>query len=196
MTFLSIENKYKIILASQSPRRQNLLKELKLNFEIKIKEIEEVYPPELKKEEIPVYLAELKALAFNNDLQNNELVITADTIVWVNNSVLGKPTSYQNAFSMLETLSNNKHTVYTGVCLKTKNTAKTFWASTDVYFRKLEKQEIEYYLEHYKPYDKAGSYGIQEWIGYIGIEKIEGSYFNVMGLPIQKLYDELKKFNT
>ena len=185
---------YQIILASQSPRRQALLKELKFNFEVQVKEVDEVFPPHLAKEEIAVYLAELKAQAFNSELSNNKLVITADTIVWVNNQVLNKPANYQHAFEMLSTLSNNKHTVYTGVCLKTKTKTKTFWASTDVYFAKLDKEEIDYYINTYKPYDKAGSYGIQEWIGYIAIERIEGSYFNVMGLPIQKLYNELKHF--
>lgn len=194
MTFLNNIKKYNIILASQSPRRQNLFKELKFDFTIEIKEVDEIYPNHLIKEEIPTYLAELKAAAFNETITDDQLIITADTIVWVNNSILGKPKNYNDAYSMLETLSGNKHTVYTGVCLKSKNKTTTFWSSTDVYFRKLESNEIEFYLENYKPYDKAGSYGIQEWIGYIGIEKIEGSYFNVMGLPIQKLYDELKNF--
>ena len=194
MTFLNNIKNYQIILASQSPRRQTLLKELNFNFEVKVKEIDEAFPPHLVKEEIAVYLAELKAEAFNSELTNNQLIITADTIVWVNNQVLNKPSDYQHAFEMLETLSNNKHTVYTGVCLKTKAKTKTFWASTDVYFAKLDNEEIEYYINTYKPYDKAGSYGIQEWIGYIAIERIEGSYFNVMGLPIQKLYNELKHF--
>lgn len=194
MTFLNNIKNYQIILASQSPRRQTLLKELNFNFEVKVKEIDETFPPHLVKEEIAVYLAELKAEAFHSELTDNQLIITADTIVWVNNQVLNKPSDYQHAFEMLETLSNNKHTVYTGVCLKTKAKTKTFWASTDVYFAKLDNEEIEYYINTYKPYDKAGSYGIQEWIGYIAIERIEGSYFNVMGLPIQKLYNELKHF--
>jgi len=192
----SLENihQYKIILASQSPRRQNLLKELNINFEIQIKEVDEVYPSNLKKEEIPLFLAKLKAAAFENTLNKNDLIITADTIVWVNEEVLGKPSDYNDAFAMLKKLSGNKHTVYTGVCLKTQQKTKTFWASTEVFFRSLLDEEINYYLKTYKPYDKAGSYGIQEWIGYIGIERINGSYFNVMGLPIQKLYDELKQF--
>jgi len=194
MAFLKNIDKYQIILASQSPRRQKLLKELQINFEIIVKEIDEVYPEHLVKEEIAVYLAEQKAAAFNGDITDNQLIITADTIVWVNNHILNKPSNYEHAYKMLETLSNNRHTVYTGVCIKTKAKTKTFWASTDVYFSKLDKVEIEYYIENYKPFDKAGSYGIQEWIGYIAIEKIEGSYFNVMGLPIQKLYHELKTF--
>lgn len=183
-----------LILASKSPRRQHLLKELHLPFTIKTLSVDEVYPPHLKREQIPLYLARLKADAFSKTLNKNQLVITADTIVWINNGVLEKPTSRGEAISMLNTLSGDMHTVYTGVCLKTTVKEKTFWASTDVYFRALEQSEIEYYIDKYQPYDKAGSYGIQEWIGYIGIEQIKGSYFNVMGLPIQKLYDELKKF--
>ncbi len=194
MGLLNNTNKYQIILASQSPRRQKLLKELKIDFTIKVKEVDEIYPKHLIKEEIPLYLSELKASAFNSEITDKQLIITADTIVWVNNKILGKPANHTEAYNMLKTLSNNKHTVYTGVCLKTKNKTKTFWASTHVYFRKLHKQEIEFYIENYKPYDKAGSYGIQEWIGYIAIERIDGSYFNVMGLPIQKLYDELTVF--
>lgn len=193
MTLLNNLSKYQIVLASQSPRRQNLLKELELDFTIDIKEVEETYPEHLQKEEIPVYLAKLKGAAFSDSIKKDQLVITADTIVWVNNGVLGKPNDRNDAESMLKTLSDNKHIVYTGVCLKTTTFEKYFWASTDVYFRKLENEEIEYYLDKYKPYDKAGSYGIQEWIGYVGIERIDGSYFNVMGLPVQKLYDELKK---
>ena len=193
MAFLDNLNNYQIILASQSPRRQNLLKELNIRFDILTKDIEEIYPDHLVREDIALYLAELKASAFDQDIQENQLIITADTIVWVNDHILGKPTNYENAFAMVETLSGNKHTVYTGVCLKLKNKQKSFYASTDVFFRKLDTTEIKYYLNTYKPFDKAGSYGIQEWIGYIGIEKINGSYFNVMGLPIQKLYDELKR---
>lgn len=188
---IALDN-FNVILASKSPRRQNLLKELGLNFTITTKPVAEVYPHNLKKQEIPVYLAKLKASAFTN-LNYNDLLITADTIVWVDNHILEKPKNYNDAFDMLKTLSDNKHTVYTGVCLKRDHTEKTFWAETDVFFRPLEDEEIAYYLNNYKPYDKAGAYGIQEWIGYVGIEKIKGSYFNVMGLPIQKLYDELKK---
>lgn len=193
MALLKNLSQYQLILASQSPRRQNLLKELELDFIIDIKEVDETYPEHLQKEEIPVYLAKLKGAAFDDSIEDEQLIITADTIVWVNNGVLGKPKDRNNAEKMLKTLSENVHTVYTGVCLKTKNFERTFWASTDVYFRKLDEDEITYYLDKYKPYDKAGSYGIQEWIGYVGIERINGSYFNVMGLPVQKLYDELKK---
>ncbi len=194
MNFLYNLDKYRIILASQSPRRQKLLKELNIDFEIKIKEVDEICPSHLKREEIALYLAELKASAFNEELDDNDFLITADTIVWLNETLLGKPENYNHAVTMLETLSGNKHTVYTGVCLKSREKTKLFSASTDVYFRKLSAEEIRYYLETYKPFDKAGSYGIQEWIGFVGIERINGSYFNVMGLPIQKLYDELKRF--
>lgn len=187
-------NKYQIILASQSPRRQQLLKELGLNFSIEVREIDEVYPGHLQREEIPVYLAQLKAKVFENSLSKNQLVITADTIVWLNNHVLGKPTDFDDALNMLQSLSGNTHTVYTGVCLKSLSKETTFWAKTDVHFKVLSEEEITYYLKTHKPYDKAGAYGIQEWIGYIGIEHIEGSYFNVMGLPVQKLYEHLKRF--
>lgn len=187
---------YNIILASKSPRRQELLKKLEINFKIKTNPVEENYPSHLKNEEIALYLAELKAESFSKELKINDLVITADTIVCIENEVLGKPKNKQSAKEMLKKLSGNKHTVYTGVCLKTTKRTHSFWASTEVYFRPLKTEEIDYYLSNYEPYDKAGAYGIQEWIGYIGIEKIEGSYFNVMGLPTQKLYDELQKFKN
>ena len=186
--------RYNLILASQSPRRQDLLKGLNIDFNILVKEIDEIFPSHLLKEEIPVYLGELKASAFDSDIKDNQLIITADTIVWINDSVLGKPNDYDDAFSMLKILSGNIHTVYTGVCLKSKDKTETFWAGTDVYFKNLNTSEIKYYLDNYKPYDKAGSYGIQEWIGYVGIEKIDGSYFNVMGLPVQKLNEALMNF--
>jgi septum formation protein len=189
-----LNNNYQIILASQSPRRQQLLKELGLNFTIDVREVDEVYPMHLQREEIPVYLAQLKAKAFENNISGNQLVITADTIVWLNNQVLGKPVDFNDAFKMLQTLSGNTHTVYTGVCLKSLTKETTFWAKTNVHFKQLSDDEITYYLNTHKPYDKAGAYGIQEWIGYIGIEHIEGSYFNVMGLPVQKLYEHLKQF--
>jgi septum formation protein len=189
-----LNNNYQIILASQSPRRQQLLKELGLNFTIDVREVDEVYPMHLQREEIPVYLAQLKAKAFENNIGGNQLVITADTIVWLNNQVLGKPVDFNDAFKMLQTLSGNTHTVYTGVCLKSLTKETTFWAKTNVHFKQLSDDEITYYLNTHKPYDKAGAYGIQEWIGYIGIEHIEGSYFNVMGLPVQKLYEHLKQF--
>jgi septum formation protein len=187
-------NSYQIILASQSPRRQHLLKELGIPFKVKTKEVEEIYPEDLKDESIAIYLAKLKAEAFASELIENELLITADTIVWLNGQVLGKPKDYNDAFRMLKLLSGNMHTVYTGVCLLSLKKEITFCSRTDVYFRHLEDHEIENYLKTHQPYDKAGAYGVQEWIGYIGVERINGSYFNVMGLPIQRLYDELRKF--
>jgi len=186
---------YEIILASKSPRRQFLLKELGLNFKVNVKEgIEENYPPELVGEEIAIYLAQLKADAYHEELNDNTIVITADTIVWINNEVLGKPENYDHAFEILKKLSGNCHEVITGVCLLSKTKRHIFTSLSKVYFKPLSDEEIKHYLDHFKPYDKAGAYGIQEWIGYIAIERIEGSYFNVMGLPVQKLYKELDCF--
>ncbi len=192
-----IHEKYKnhhIILASRSPRRHLLLKGLDIPFDVRIKDVEEIYPSHLKKEEIALHLCELKATAFDGELNNDTLVITADTIVWINNKVLNKPKDYNDAVDILTQLSGNMHEVITGVCLKTKNKTKSFYALTKVYFKELSKEEITFYVENYKPYDKAGAYGAQEWIGYMAIERIEGSYFNVMGLPTCLLYDELMKF--
>ncbi|MFW6019777.1 MAG: Maf family nucleotide pyrophosphatase [Bacteroidales bacterium] len=184
-----------IILASQSPRRQRLLKELELDFEVWPVDIEETYPEHLIKEEIPVYLAKLKANAFSfNSLSDDHLVITADTIVWMENSVLSKPKDKNDARRILKKLSGNKHEVYTGVCISSSDKKQSFYAVSEVFFRELKKQEIDYYIDNFEPFDKAGAYGIQEWIGYIGIEKITGSFYNVMGLPTQKLYDELLNF--
>jgi len=185
----------RILLASKSPRRQYLLKELGIKFEVVDNfQDDESYPEELPLEEIPVFLAKKKADNYNELLDDDCILITADTLVWCNNRVMNKPDSYGEAYQMLYNLSDNKHTVITGVCLRSAEKETTFIATTDVFFTKLSDDEIEYYLEKFKPFDKAGAYGIQEWIGYIGIEKIEGSYFNVMGLPVQKVYTELKKF--
>ncbi|MCK4701452.1 MAG: septum formation protein Maf [Bacteroidales bacterium] len=185
----------RILLASKSPRRQYLLKELGIKFEVVDNfQDDESYPEELPLEEIPVFLAKKKADNYNELLDDDCILITADTLVWCNNRVMNKPDSYGEAYQMLYSLSDNKHTVITGVCLRSAEKEITFIATTDVFFTKLSDGEIEYYLEKFKPFDKAGAYGIQEWIGYIGIEKIEGSYFNVMGLPVQKVYTELKKF--
>ncbi len=183
--------RYNIILASGSPRRQQFFRDLDLDFEIRLKEIEEVYPDHLTKEGISDYLAELKSKAFENELNESDLLITSDTIVWLNNKALGKPKDYDEAFTMLKSLSNTNHEVITSVCIKRFNTSKTFHDIAKVYFRALTDEEINYYIENYQPYDKAGAYGIQDWIGKIGIDKIEGSYFNVMGLPVHKLYKEL-----
>ncbi len=183
-----------IILASKSPRRQNLLKELGFDFEIKTKEIEEVYPPSLKREQVAVFLSELKSNAFLEDLKPTNLVITSDTIVCLGDEIIGKPKDRQDAIGMLGKLSGNKHEVITAVTLLSTEKQHTFYDVTEVYFKELTAQEIEYYIDKYKPFDKAGSYGIQEWIGYVAIEKINGSYFNVMGLPVKRVYDELLTF--
>lgn len=186
--------KYQLLLASKSPRRQYLLKELGLNFEVRTKEVDESFPEQLKAQEIPLYLCEKKAEAFDEELNDNTIVITADTIVWINGHVLNKPENFDDAVRMLNLLSGKMHEVYTGVCLKSKHKTKSFYALTKVYFKKLTQQEIEFYIKNYNPYDKAGAYGAQEWIGYIAIEKIEGTYFNVMGLPVRELYEELLNF--
>ncbi len=186
--------KIQLILASKSPRRQYLINELGLNFEVRIKDVDENFPANLKAQEIPLYLCEKKAKAFDEELTDNTIVITADTIVWIENQVLNKPENYDDAVRMLKLLSGKMHEVFTGVCLRSKIKTKIFYASTKVYFKELSDQEIEYYITNYSPYDKAGAYGAQEWIGYIAVEKIEGSYFNVMGLPVRELYEELLKF--
>lgn len=186
--------KYEIILASKSPRRHQLLSDLGLKFIVQSMDIAEDIPEEMGMTEVPVYLAELKALAFLPQLKNNQLVITADTIVWLNGKILNKPADYNDGFRMLKDLSGEKHQVLTGVCLLTTDKKVSFFVSTDVWFKPLSDEEINYYLETYRPYDKAGAYGIQEWIGYIGIDHIEGSFFNVMGLPVQSLYEHLKVF--
>ena len=184
---------HKIILASGSPRRQQFLKELDLDFEIRLKEIEEIYPNHLQAEEITDFLAKLKANAFENELKDNEILITSDTIVWLKNQALGKPTDASHALKMLTEMSGKTHEVITSVCIKTNQKEIVFHDKTSVSFASLTSQEIEYYLKNYKPFDKAGSYGIQEWIGLVAIEKIEGSYANVVGLPTHKLYSELLK---
>ena len=185
--------KYTLILASGSPRRQQFFKDLDLDFEIRLKEIEEVYPPELEAAQITNYLAELKASAFEGELQTNEILITSDTIVWHNNKALGKPKDEQDAFEILKSLSNTTHEVITSVCFKTNKKIDLLHEITKVTFNELTDESIRYYLENYKPYDKAGAYGIQEWIGFIGVSKIEGSYANVMGMPTDKVYEYLSK---
>ncbi|MFW9596576.1 MAG: Maf-like protein [Paludibacter sp.] len=183
---------YKIILGSQSPRRQELLRGLNLNFEVKVMDVEENFPPEMVGVDIPMYLAEKKANAY--DIDDNTLLITADTIVWHEGMVLGKPTDKAAAKQMLKQLSGKTHQVITGVCICTRAKRRVFHVISEVRFASLSATEIDFYLEHYKPYDKAGSYGVQEWIGYVGVEHINGSYFNVMGLPIQRVYNELKRW--
>jgi len=186
-------SEYQIILASQSPRRRHLLEGLGLKFTIQPVDVEENYPPELKAQDIALYLSQLKAKAFALDsLQGNPLVVTADTIVWIDNQVLGKPVDVEDGMRILKQLSGRMHQVFTGVCLRTRHSLRSFYACTDVYFKHLSEEEIRWYLETHKPYDKAGAYGAQEWIGYVAIRRIEGSYFNVMGLPTQMLWEELK----
>ena len=184
---------HRIILASGSPRRQQFLKELDVDFEIQLKDIEEIYPEHLQAEEITNFLAKLKASAFVLNLQENDILITSDTIVWLNNKALGKPKDYEDAFKMLTEMSGTTHKVITSVCIKTTNKESVFYEETLVTFTKLSSDEIKYYLNNYQPFDKAGSYGIQEWIGLVAIEKIEGSYANVVGLPTHRLYEELMK---
>ena len=185
----------KIILASGSPRRQFLLKDLGLNIEIKTKEVEEVYPEGLSTGSIAEYLAELKARAFEpNEIPGDALLITADTIVCDGEEVLQKPKDFDDAVNILKQLSGKSHEVISGVCIRSREKQVSFSAFTKVYFKELSEEEILYYIREYKPFDKAGAYGIQEWIGYVAIEKIEGSFYNVMGMPIQRLYEELKKF--
>ena len=187
--------RYHLILASQSPRRQYLLKELGLNFEIRTTNVPEQYPEDLKHEQIAIYLAEQKADSFDTSrLDAMTLIIAADTIVFIEDEILGKPGNYKEAMRMLTKLSGKKHEVITAVCLKTKSKKKTFSVISSVYFKELSLEEIDYYIENFQPFDKAGGYGIQEWIGYIGISKIEGSYFNIMGLPVKEFYEELLKF--
>lgn len=185
---------YNFILASKSPRRQQLLKSLDIDFTVQTKEVEEVYPAGMSKQQVPVYLAELKAQPFLKELADKDLLITADTIVCLGDEILEKPASFKEAFEMIQNLSGKEHQVITGVCLTTNQKSKSFYSLTNVVFKKLTLEEIEYYIQAYQPYDKAGAYGIQEWIGAIGITSIEGSFYNVMGLPIQKLYEQIQRF--
>ena len=181
---------HNIILASGSPRRQAFFKELDLDFTIQVKEVNEVYPSNLKHSEITDYLSRLKASVFV-DLKQNDILITSDTIVWKDEKAVGKPKDFKEAKQMLRDLSGKMHEVITSVCFTSKEFQKTVSDVTKVWFKTLSEEEIDYYLKTYKPFDKAGSYGIQEWIGYIGIEKIEGCYFNVMGLPTRLVYKML-----
>jgi septum formation protein len=184
---------YKIILASGSPRRQQFFKDLDLDFEVRLKEVDEVYPSNLTEEDITDYLAVLKSYAFEGDLLENDILITSDTIVWHQNKALGKPKNYDDAFKMLQSLSNCTHKVITSVCFKTNTKTDVISETTSVTFHPLTDEQIAYYLEKYRPFDKAGSYGIQEWIGYIGVARIEGSYPNVMGMPTDKVFHYLNQ---
>lgn len=186
--------KYHIILASNSPRRRELLTGLGIDYEIKILPgIDESYPDTLKGEEIPMYIARKKADAYLPEIKKDELIITADTIVYLDGQVLGKPKDEADACRMLRLLSGKVHQVITGVCITTSGIQCSFSSTTNVTFDTLSEEEISYYVTNYKPLDKAGAYGVQEWIGFIGVSRLEGSYFNVMGLPVQRLYQELTK---
>ena len=195
MTLKEKFRNYKIILASQSPRRQQLLGQLNLNFEVKPVDVEETYPEALKQKEIAIYLSELKARAFDFETNPpNCLVITADTVVWMDQQSFEKPKDANDARRMLSKLSGNKHEVITGVTLRSIDKLNSFYCITNVYFKQLSTEEIDFYIENFKPFDKAGAYGVQEWIGSVGIERIEGSYLNVVGLPVHMVYKELLRF--
>ena len=186
--------KYKVILASGSPRRRELMAGLGVNYEVRIlPDVDESYPDTLQGEEIPLYIAKEKADAYIPMMQPDELIITADTNVWLAGKVLGKPRDREDALQMLRTMSGRTHKVFTGVCITTTDWQRSFTAQTEVRFATLSEDEIIYYVDNFKPMDKAGAYGVQEWIGFIGVENISGSYYNIMGLPVQKLYRELLK---
>ena len=188
---------YKIILASNSPRRKELLAGLDIDFEVKVLPgIDESYPENLSVDEIPQYIAQEKAEAYRNLIDEDTLVITADTVVVLGNEILGKPKDDEDACRMLRQLSGKTHQVITGVCLTTLQKQKRFAVSTDVTFKEFTEDEIKYYVSHYHPMDKAGAYGIQEWIGHIGVTALNGSYFNVMGLPVQRIYSEMQRFSA
>ncbi len=187
--------KYRIILASNSPRRKELLAGLGVNYEVRtLPDVDESYPEKLQGADIPLFISKIKADAYKTLLQPDELMITADTIVWMDGMVLGKPRNRFGAIEMLRQLSGHTHQVFTGVTITTATRQHSFSIGTEVRFANLTDKEIVYYVDTYQPMDKAGAYGVQEWIGYIGVENISGSYFNVMGLPVQRLYTELKKF--
>lgn len=182
------------ILASASPRRKELLAGLDIDFTVELSgQCDETYPQDLPLEQVPEYISNMKSDAFTRKLEEGEVLITADTMVLCGNEILGKPSGREDAVSMLEKLSGKRHKVLTGVTIRTPDKRKSFTASTEVTFAELEKQEIEYYVDHYRPFDKAGAYAVQEWIGHIGISGISGSYYNVVGLPVQRLYEELKQ---
>ena len=191
--FENLQNK-RIKLASKSPRRQQLLQGLELTFEVWTKDVDETYPDHLERQEIPLYLASKKAEAFRSELAEGDILITADTIVWVDGQVLNKPESRTEAIEMIGLLNGNTHDVYTGVSIVSLDKAELLWDRTRVHFAQLSAPEITHYIDHYSPYDKAGSYGAQDWIGLVAIDRLEGSYFNVMGLPVHKVYQALKSF--
>jgi len=186
---------YRLILASNSPRRNELLGGLGLEYTVRVlKDVDESYPAELEGAAVAKYIAQQKAEAFRPHMGSDELIITADTIVCQGKEVFGKPTDREDALRMLKALSGKSHFVYTGVCLTSNKDQVSFIAETEVFFCELTEAETEHYVDFFKPYDKAGAYGVQEWIGFVGVERIEGSYFNIMGLPVHQLYTELKRF--
>lgn len=185
--------KHKLVLASNSPRRQQIMREAGLDFTTRIIPLEEDFPDDLPASEVAEYLALKKGKAYQQQMHPEELIVTADTTVVVGDKVLNKPVDKEEAISMLQLLSGRRHQVITGVCISRPEEQHSFSDTTTVWFRRLDLQEIEYYVNQYRPFDKAGAYAIQEWIGMVGIERIEGSYFNVVGLPIEKLYEKLKK---
>jgi MAF protein len=188
-------SKYNILLASNSPRRRELLSGLDISYEVvALPDVDESYPADLQHSEIPTFIARQKAAAYESHLEENTLLITADTIVWLDGEVFGKPADEEDAVRMLKALSGKTHDVITGVCLNSKEKQISFHVTSGVTFAQLDEEEIRYYVEKYRPFDKAGAYGIQEWIGYVGVKELKGSYFNVVGLPIQRLYEALKGF--
>ena len=192
---LSNLNKYQVVLASKSPRRQELLRGMGVDFMVLTKEIVETYPADMPSEEVPIYLSKIKSLEFNDrELPYDYLLITSDTVVICEGEILGKPKDKADAVRMLKLLSGKTHRVITAVVVRSAKKAEQFSVSSEVTFAQLDDEEIDYYIERYKPYDKAGAYGIQEWIGYVGISGLEGSFYNVMGLPTRKLYQCLKTF--
>lgn len=187
---------FQIILASNSPRRKELLAHVVPSFIVKTKEVVEIYPDTLKKDSVAEYLANLKASVFEGEIKENEIYITADTIVLLGDTIFGKPKDKEDAIEILQQLSGKKHQVITGVCFKSSHTEETFSHTTEVVFKELSLAEITHYIDKYKPYDKAGAYAIQEWIGFIGVEKINGDYNNIVGLPVQEMYSRLVQFAT
>lgn len=186
--------KYKVILASNSPRRKELLAGLRVDYEVRtLPDVDESYPETLQGADIPLYIAKEKANAYQAMIQPDELMITADTIVWLDSKVLGKPEDREDALQMLRKMSGRTHEVFTGVCITTTEWQRSFTAQTEVRFSVLSEEEIAFYVDKFQPMDKAGAYGVQEWIGFIGVENISGSYYNIMGLPVQRLYRELLK---
>ena len=181
-----------IVLASKSPRRQELIKGLDIPYEIRTKEVDESWPPHLKQQEVALYICEVKANAFEPG--PDEIIITSDTIVVLNDRIIEKPADVEDAKRMLRDLSGNVHTVYTAVCLRSQEKLHSFYDATQVHFRELTEEEVQYYADKYQPLDKAGAYGVQEWIGYVAVERMEGSYFTVMGFPVHKVYSELLRF--